>query len=72
MIATLAIFAVSPSEPLRLASTVHEVDPLTCSRCGQSMKVLIIITDSPQVLKILHRLAKIAKPPPGLDTLSLN
>jgi hypothetical protein len=56
----------------RLIKKVYEVDPLTCSRCGQPMKVLAVITDPPQVLKILRHLVKIAKPPPGLDPVSLN
>lgn len=56
----------------RLIKKVYEVDPLTCSRCGQPMRVLAVITDPPQVLKILRHLVKIAKPPPGLDPASLN
>jgi hypothetical protein len=36
------------------------------------MRVLAIITESPQVLKILRHLLKIAKPPLGLDTAWLN
>jgi len=55
-----------------LIKRVYEVDPLTCSRCGQSMRVLAVIADPPQVLKILRHLVKIAKPPPGLDSASLN
>ena len=56
----------------RLIKKVYEVDPLTCSRCGQPMRVLAVITDPPQVLKIVRHLVKIAKPPPGLDPASLN
>jgi hypothetical protein len=36
------------------------------------MKVIAVITDSAQVLKILRHLLKIGKPPPGLDPGSLN
>jgi hypothetical protein len=36
------------------------------------MKVLAVITDAQQVLKILRHLVKIDKPPPGLDPASLN
>jgi hypothetical protein len=36
------------------------------------MRVLAIITESPQVLKILRHLLKIAKPPLGLDIAWLN
>ena len=56
----------------RLIKKVYEVDPLTCPRCGQPMKVLAVITDLPQVMKILRHLLKIAKPPPGLDPAALN
>jgi len=56
----------------RLLKKVYEVDPLICSRCGHPMKVLAIITDTLQVVKILRHLIKIAKPLPGLDPASLN
>ena len=44
----------------------------SCSRCGQPMKVLAVITDSQQVLKLLRHIVKIDKPPPDLDPASLN
>ncbi len=56
----------------RLIKKVYEADPLTCSRCHKPMKVIAVITDSAQVLKILRHLLKIGKPPPGLDPGSLN
>ena len=56
----------------RLIKKLYEVDPLTCPRCAQPMRVLAVITDPPQVLKVLRHLIKIAKPPPGLDPASLN
>ena len=56
----------------RLIKKLYEVDPLTCPRCAQPMRVLAVITDPPQVLKILRHLIKIAKPPPGLDPAALN
>ena len=46
--------------------------PLTCSRCHKPMKVIAVITDSAQVLKILRHLIKTGKPPPALDPDSLN
>jgi hypothetical protein len=46
--------------------------PLTCSRCHKPMKVIAVITDSAQVLKILRHLIKKGTPPPGLDLVSLN
>ena len=36
------------------------------------MKVIAVITDSAQVLKLLRHLIKTGKPPPGLDPASLN
>jgi hypothetical protein len=36
------------------------------------MKVIAVITDSAQVLKILQHLIKKGTPPPGLDPASLN
>ncbi len=56
----------------RLIKKVYEADPLTCSRCGEPMRVLAVITEPTQILKILRHLIKIAKPPPGLDPASLN
>lgn len=56
----------------RLIKKVYEVDPLSCPRCGQPLKVLAVITDPAQVLKILRHLIKIAKPPSGLEPTSLN
>jgi hypothetical protein len=36
------------------------------------MKVIAVIIDPAQVLKILRHLIKTGKPPPGLDRASLN
>ncbi len=47
----------------RLIKKVYEVDPLTCSRCHKPMKVIAVITDSAQVLKILRHLLNIGQPP---------
>ena len=35
------------------------------------MKVLAVVTDPPQVDRILRHLAKIGRPPPGLDLSAL-
>ena len=56
----------------RLIKKVCGADPLSCPRCHRPMKVLAVITDPTQVLKILRHLIKTAKPPPGLDPASLN
>jgi len=36
------------------------------------MKLIAVITDPAQVLRILRHLVKTGKPPPGLDPASLN
>jgi hypothetical protein len=36
------------------------------------MRVLAVITDPPQVLRILHHLIKTGAAPPGLDPASLS
>ncbi len=51
---------------------VYEVDPLICPRCGSEMKLIALITDPPEVRKILRHLLKIGRAPPGLDSSSLN
>jgi hypothetical protein len=49
----------------RLIKKVYETDPLTCSRCLKPMKVLAVITDPAQVLKILRHLIRKGTPPPA-------
>ena len=51
----------------RLIAQVYEVDPLVCTRCWSSMKVVAVITDPEEVRKILRHLVKIGRSPPGLD-----
>jgi hypothetical protein len=51
---------------------VYEVDALICARCGSELKLITVITDSPEVRKILRHLVKIGRVPPGLDPNSLN
>ena len=55
----------------RLLAKVYEVDPLRCTRCGSQMRVLAVITDPQQVLRILRHLIKTGAAPPGLDAASL-
>ena len=45
--------------------------PLICSRCHSPMKVIAVIIDPAQVLKILMHLVKTERPPPGLDPTCL-
>jgi hypothetical protein len=56
----------------RLIKKVYEADPLSCPRCHKPMKVIAVVTDPAQVLKILRHLIKKGTPPPGLDPASLN
>ncbi len=50
----------------RLIAKLYGADPLICPRCGNSMRVLAIITDPSQVDRILRHLIKIGRAPPGL------
>jgi hypothetical protein len=55
----------------RLLAKIYEVDPLRCPRCGCQMRVLAVITDPPQILRILRHLIKTGAAPPGLEAASL-
>jgi hypothetical protein len=57
---------------VRLIKKVYDADPLCCPRCHSPMKIIAVVTDPAQVLKILHHLIKTGKPPPGPDPSSLN
>ena len=68
----------------RLIEKVYEADPLSCPRCHNPMKVIAVIIDPVQVLKILRHLIKTGKlsgdssakhcesPLPGLDSASVD
>jgi hypothetical protein len=56
----------------RLIAQVYEVNPLVCPRCSAPMRILAVITEAEEVLKILRHLAKIGRSPPGFDPASLN
>ena len=62
----------SPAAWARLLAKVYEVDPLRCTRCGSQMRVLAVITDPPQILRILRHLIKTGAAAPSLDAASLN
>ncbi len=47
-----------------LIKKLYEADPLNCPRCHKPMKVIAVITDPAQVLKILRHLIKKGTPPP--------
>jgi len=40
----------------RLIYQIYEVDPLICSSCGSTMKIISIITDRQQIINILQHL----------------
>ena len=54
-----------PAPPGQGCSKIYEVDPLRCTRCGSQMRVLAVITDPQQVLRILRHLIKTGAAPPG-------
>ena len=56
----------------KLIAQVYEVDPMTCSQCGSSMRILAVITEPQEIRKILRHLLKIGRSPPGFDPVSLN
>jgi hypothetical protein len=56
----------------RLIKKIYDVDPLVCSRCRSPMKIIAVITEPTQILRILRHLVNTGKPPPGLDPLSVN
>ena len=56
----------------RLIKKVYDADPLICSRCHSPMKVIAVIIDPAQVLKILRHLIKKGTPPSGLDPTCLH
>ena len=66
---------VGQAEPRRMGPPDQEGlrgGPLSCPRCHKPMKVIAVIIDPAQVLKILRHLIKNGTPPPGLDPASLN
>ena len=56
----------------QLLAKVYEVDPFVCPKCGAEMKVIAIIEDPEEVKRILRRLVKIGRSPPGFDADRLN
>jgi len=44
-----------------LIAKVYEVDPIVCPRCGSEMKLIAVITDPPEVAKILRHLVMIGR-----------
>ena len=55
----------------RLIKKVYEVDPLICLKCGNEMRIMSVITDKTQVMRILRHLWKIGRAPPGVELADL-
>jgi hypothetical protein len=51
----------------RLLAKVHELDVMTCPRCGSRMAVIAVITDPAQIRKIIACLDRHGRGPPPLD-----
>jgi hypothetical protein len=56
----------------RLLAKVYQGDALHCSRCGSPMTVLAVITNPPEIRRILLHLIKTGLAPPGLEASALN
>ena len=56
----------------RLLAKVYEVDPFVCEKCGSDMRVIAIIQDQAEIMKILQHLVKQGRAPPGVGPASLN
>jgi hypothetical protein len=65
-------FLMFTPESLVASGLPPTVGPLVCPRCGSQMRVLAVIADPAEVMKILRHLVQIGRPPPGLDTSLLN
>jgi len=56
----------------RLIKKIYEVDPLACSKCGGSMRIIAFIEDYKVIRKILDWLGidetRRDRPPPGITT----
>ena len=44
-----------PSSWAKWIRKIYEIDPLTCSECGDPMRIIAFITDLLEVAKILPR-----------------
>ena len=56
----------------RLIKKVYGTDPLICPKCGSPMKIIAIIMEPEETIRILRHLIKIGCPPPNFDPASLN
>ena len=56
----------------RLLARVYEVDPLVCPRCGARLRVIAVIQNPVQIIKILNHLVRTGRAPPRLDPTTLD
>lgn len=47
----------------RMIQKVYEVDPLVCPKCGETMRVLSVITDRQEIRRIMEYLKRNNAPP---------
>ena len=47
-----------PSSWAKWIRKIYETDPLTCSECGEPMRIIAFITDSHEVAKILEHIGE--------------
>ncbi len=47
-----------PSSRAKWIRKIYETDPLTCSECGEPMRIIAFITDLPEVAKILEHIGE--------------
>jgi len=51
---------------------VYELEVMACPQRGSEMKLVALITDPPEVRRILPYLLKIGRAPPGLHPSALD
>ena len=56
----------------KLIAQVYEPNPLVCPRCHSEMRIVAVITEPQEILKILRHLVKFGLLPPEFDPASLN
>ena len=58
-----------PSSWAKLIRKIYETDPLTCSECGEQMRIIAFITDPLEVAKILEHIGEqTSRAPPLIPT----
>ena len=47
-----------PSSWAKWIRKIYETDPLTCSECGEPMRIIVFITNQREVVKILEHICE--------------